>query len=580
MQDSKTMASSPADVARSTPATAAEPRTGSGVRRFGLAFACIFSGLLGILAFLPSLKNGFVYDDHAIILDNPAVHPGVPEVAPVSWPRAWLTPFWPRHLSPDKLYRPLSTISLRASTALSGGEPQPAVFRALNLLLHGLTCVAVALLAGRWSGRVWAALAAGVLYAAHPVHTEAVVTGYGRAEVLAGCCAAWVMALHLGFWPRASAGLMPLGRRVACWLLFAAAVMSKEHAVLVWPVLMLADVIQRLWTSAEQRMTFRVWFNTRFAPMHLGYAAGLILFLVLRFTVFGWQWRLEPSRVSWWESPLDHSGSMAHLLTPLRLVWLTASILVDPQRLCPIWSVTALSPAKRMDLDVQMGLILLVALAILAVILWKLRSPTLILLAGTLITLSLAVHAIPAAHWIYAERWLYLPTIPLAVLLGWGLGRLGRLGAAAALAAAIVLLPACWVYGAAFASDLSLNREVVARQSDNFQGRKNLAVVLYSLSRPAEAVQASREVLERFGEVDDAWWVLARSYLELGDGRAAMHAIDRYESLRREIPGPGLVEERARAQALIDLASRAAASQPAAAPAEPGLIRPSTRDHP
>src|SRR2546427_3692860 len=57
-------------------------------------------------------------------------------------------------------------------------------FHLVNVLWHVATVVAVAALARRWAGDV-AALAAGLLFAVHPVHVEAVANVVGRAELMA-----------------------------------------------------------------------------------------------------------------------------------------------------------------------------------------------------------------------------------------------------------------------------------------------------------------------------------------------------------------------------------------------------------
>src|SRR2546427_1168006 len=57
-------------------------------------------------------------------------------------------------------------------------------FHLVNVLWHVATVVAVAALARRWAGDV-AALAAGLLFAVHPVHVEAVANVVGRGGVMA-----------------------------------------------------------------------------------------------------------------------------------------------------------------------------------------------------------------------------------------------------------------------------------------------------------------------------------------------------------------------------------------------------------
>lgn len=530
-------------------------------RKTPVLLAAGAAACLAVLAFAGSLDNAFVFDDYPIIAENRLI------TSPGPWYRFWLEPYWPRTRSPDKLYRPLTMWSLRANVALTG-EPDPASIRATNIALHALASAGVAVLAWRVSRRPSAAWIAGALFAVHPLHTEAVVTGVGRSELLAGALGVWLMARYIR--PPAEK-TPPTGPRAAVFhatnaVLFLLAVMSKEHALLLWPALAAYDAWRYRHPPAGQRLSLFKWLNDVAAPAHVGFMLATSTFFFFRFAVFGWHYRLEADRVRVWESPLAHADLIEHVLTPFRLAWLTVKLLVWPRALCPIWSIPAVSLPRQIELDVAAGMILIAGLLILSVVLWHRGALSGPLLVAMLILMVLPIQALPMAHWLYAERWLYLPSVLMAVLVALALARLGTPGASLGLAAAAVLLPASWQYASKFADNLTMNREVVRRQPDNFHGRRNLATLMFLEGRYAEAIQCANEVIERFGPVYDAYYILARSYLELGDGRRALEALDQYQWLRRDFPGPGPNEERERAEALIALEARqkAAETQPVA----------------
>ena len=131
-------------------------------------------GLCAVVIYLGALWNQFALDDLPIILTNPLVaHPsGI-------W-RAFAAPYWPPELG-ARLYRPL-VIATYAFDRLVDGAGW---FHAVNLLWHAAVAVAVAALARRWTDDA-AALIAGLLFAVHPVHVEAVANVVGRAELMAG----------------------------------------------------------------------------------------------------------------------------------------------------------------------------------------------------------------------------------------------------------------------------------------------------------------------------------------------------------------------------------------------------------
>jgi hypothetical protein len=210
--------------------------------------------------------------------------------------------------------------------------------------------------------------------------------------------------------------------------------------------------------------------------------------------------------------------------------------------------------------DVAGGIALLALLLVAVGLLWRRRSMTGAALAGLLILLALPTHAIPLANWLYAERWLYVPSILVAALVGVALAQARWKGAVAGVALAIILLPATWFYGSAFTDDLTMMREVVLRQPDNFQGRCGLASALCHRGHYAAAVHAAQEVIDRFETTGDdrfpppadPYLILTVSYLKLEDGRRALAALDEYEHRLRSGPTPSLNRLRKRVDALVE----------------------------
>ena len=145
-----------------------------------------FATALGLACYLNCLACDFVFDDRLAILDNRDVQHG----APLS--SLWTHDFWGKSLwkhDSHKSYRPLTILSFRFHTWWRQGPPRAADYHAANALLHAIVCGAVAELAARaWNGergggqRV--ALLTSILFAAHPVHVEAVTGTVGRAELL------------------------------------------------------------------------------------------------------------------------------------------------------------------------------------------------------------------------------------------------------------------------------------------------------------------------------------------------------------------------------------------------------------
>ncbi len=123
--------------------------------------------------------NGWAVDDIPVVRDNPAAHSIGAALD------AAFSPYWPATLdeASSGLYRPAAVVSYAVDWMVSGGRPW--WFHVVNVLLHGLVTALVVVVAGAWLIPV-GALGAGLVFAIHPVHVEAVANVVGRTEIMAG----------------------------------------------------------------------------------------------------------------------------------------------------------------------------------------------------------------------------------------------------------------------------------------------------------------------------------------------------------------------------------------------------------
>src|SRR5207247_2564888 len=179
-----------------------------------------------VIVYLGALWNEFVWDDQVIVLGNPLVQ---------TWAglaTAFASPYWPPFVG-GYLYRPLTLLTYVLDWHIGGA----AWFHVVNLSWHAGVSALVAVLARRWAGDA-AALVAGMLFAVHPVHVEAVANVVGRAELMAaaGYAAALLCAIRAERKPAYLAG-------VAAGAAFAIA--SKEVAVTLPAAVFLVYVARR-----------------------------------------------------------------------------------------------------------------------------------------------------------------------------------------------------------------------------------------------------------------------------------------------------------------------------------------------
>ncbi|MGI9627815.1 MAG: hypothetical protein ACR2QM_13345 [Longimicrobiales bacterium] len=194
--------------------------------------AAFLSAVVAILAFMNSLANDFAYDDRLIILANTNIQ---------SWeslPGTFLAPYWPNEFGRELgLWRPLTTWVYGLEWMLFGGAPVG--FHIVNVLLNGLaTGLVVVFLAHLMP--LGAAFVAGLVFAVHPVHVEAVSNVVGMAEVLAtvfylGACIVIVR----------KPGRMPTGWTLFTCVAFGLACLTKESAITLPGAVLLLDSCRR-----------------------------------------------------------------------------------------------------------------------------------------------------------------------------------------------------------------------------------------------------------------------------------------------------------------------------------------------
>jgi hypothetical protein len=195
------------------------------VRRNNLAVAVI-----ALAATITSLRNGFAYDDIPIIATNDRVH----DLA--SWWSFFGTSYWPPQYG-ESLYRPTSMLTYATQWAIGDGNPM--VFHAISITLFILLAILVLTLL-RELMEESAALVGGLLFAAHPVHTEAVANVVGQAELLAGIGVVAAMTIYLR--ARRSGGPTITQSGVIA-LLYAGASLAKEHALFLPLLIGAAELI-------------------------------------------------------------------------------------------------------------------------------------------------------------------------------------------------------------------------------------------------------------------------------------------------------------------------------------------------
>ncbi|RKH38351.1 hypothetical protein D7V93_41250, partial [Corallococcus llansteffanensis] len=236
--------------------------------RPGLQYALV--ALAALLVFAGTLANGFVYDDVQLVLENPWIR------SVEGLRQAFAQPLFgflesstaqdPRH----HYYRPLLHVFF--FVLRQGFGLQAWAYHLALMLMHAAVSVLVlwllrvCLRAGRPGSEQgagdWAALGGALLFALHPVHTEAVAWVSGAMDV--GMALAVLLAARLWL-PAPASPARALGA-AAVWLV---GLLLKETAA-VLPVLLWA--LERATTSAGARGSLLMQAR-RYMLLGLGFVA-------------------------------------------------------------------------------------------------------------------------------------------------------------------------------------------------------------------------------------------------------------------------------------------------------------------
>ncbi|MBJ6759366.1 tetratricopeptide repeat protein [Myxococcaceae bacterium JPH2] len=342
--------------------------------------------LVAMAVYVPALTGGFVYDDYALVDANPWIQSPVwlGEVF-----RHQLFGFNPTATASAAFYRPLTHVALLAIHLLAGVRPW--AYHLLPVLLHAVASVTLSSLTRRLAGalRPNVALAAGLLFAVHPVHAEAVAWISGLMDVAtttAGLGALWMLATR---------GLRPR-RAVAGAALWLVALLFKEVAALV-PLMLLAWEVMDTQDPRPRREL--VW---RYGA--LGVAGGL--YLAMRWNAVGWA--------------VANSGWAA---VPPSIAWLnTLPLLASYARLLTIPSGLSIFHHFEPSTSITEGPVVLGALVVVTLLVALARLRTRVPLAWlgllwVILPLLPALHLRALGESPVAERYAYLPSAGLCILL-------------------------------------------------------------------------------------------------------------------------------------------------------------------
>jgi len=371
----------------------------------------LFLALLSIVLYAPTIDYGLVYDDQFLIAENTSVTPAQKDLSVAfelfgrgywdgvhSGQAATLQP------QGQALYRPL-TLFLWALIVNANGLASTWPFHLLSVLVNAGVVVLLYLAVARLFDRRRLAFVAALLFALHPLHSEAAAYVAGLSDLLGAAAVLGGLLL----WERATRDPEHLATRpwIGMLAVLFVGLLAKEQAVLLIPVVALTDVVLSM--RGRRGST----------PSRLAVYWGLLLVLAAHLALRTWAiGALIPDKhgIGLIDNPLMQEPFGVRLITGFKLLAMQLWLVLWPRALSIDYSFNAIPVARSLAEPAALAGAILVA-AMLAFGLLRLRRwPA--LAWGLLVFLGCAAFTsnvfVPIGT-LFGERLLYLPSAGVAV---------------------------------------------------------------------------------------------------------------------------------------------------------------------
>jgi Tfp pilus assembly protein PilF len=370
---------------------------------------------LSLLLYANTVPNQYALDDGIVITKNKFTQQGFAGI-----PSILSTDTFVGFLGEDRglvtggRYRPLSLVTFAIEHDIVGDNPH--VSHAVNVLLFALSVVVLFRVLRRLmprSGSTWwlaAPFVAAALFAAHPIHTEAVANIKGRDEVMALLFA--LLSLELLFRYTESRNIMLL---IAAPAVFLLALLSKENAITFAVVVPLA-----LYAAGEKRWRYLVLSTIPFA-------LSAIIFLAVRYIVAGGGATGEITEI------LNNAYARATLAEKYATISYTLGrylmLLVFPHPLTHDYYFNQIPYIGWNDARAIVPVMVYAAMIAVAVWSWQRQRLITFSILYFLVTLSIVSNIVFPIGTTMSERFLYMPSIGFCIVLAMVVARVGTFAA-------------------------------------------------------------------------------------------------------------------------------------------------------
>ncbi|KAI8130415.1 Transmembrane and TPR repeat-containing protein [Lucilia cuprina] len=460
-----------------------------------------------------ALHGTFVFDDTVAIKRNKAINQ-----LPTNLTAIFTSDFWGSSITDDeshKSYRPLTSLMFHLEWVKL--KLDPFHMKLINLLIHTINTILVLLVMRKikiFTYSYTVALLTAILFAVHPVHTEAVSGIVSRADLM--FCLIYLTALLI---------CVVMYNKTAIWLpglvvgLTLVGVLFKESAITIPLSCVLLDyTLQRVYTLNWKQQLRKLLTKT-----NIFYALTTICIIALRL----WIADFKSPTFRKADNPVAHADSfLTRVLSQNYLYVYNIKILLNPYHLCFDWAFDCLKLIENLT-DLRVIPILLLYLCI-SVCLYKYQYNFVAVFGLLLIIIPfLPASGVIKVGFVIAERVLYVPSIGHCYLVSCGFMYLQekikyrKTLSFGFIVLVLIFILRCRQRSTQWLTEEKLFTSALAVCPNNAKVHYNIARLSADMKNNAQAFVHYHKAIELYPAYDSALMNLGNLYRETGDLRKA-----------------------------------------------------------
>ena len=453
--------------------------------------------MVAALTYVNAVGAGYTFDDEWVIVENPIVQLG--DVATI----------FTSTYSPGPVYRPLTLLTFAINEGLG---INPMADHILNVVLHIAVTLLVLALSTRVVSSRLAQVSGALLFALHPIHTEAVTSLVGRAELLAALFALASLVSFARFAEGRSGGPLWL---VLSLTAFAIGPFAKENSLTVLPMILILQ-----WRLSPN-CTWR-----RLGLVGAAYLIAVLPYLGFRLAFTGAL--TYPALFNRLDNPLAYLPAHQRVATALVVIAGYIGLLAAPISLSADYSFNQIETVVSVfDPRLWASVVLIGAIGAIA---WQTRrnAPALLWCAAFAVcTMSLTSNLLFPIGTIKAERLMYLPSVGWCIgtgfLAAWAMRRWPRRAPAAFAAVLCLFLVRSWVRNADWQNNETLYRATAQTSPGSAKAQYNWGTILLDKGDVDSALLQFHLALKIDPEFRNTAFGIGKAYETKGVHAGALH---------------------------------------------------------